>query len=94
MNAKNAAAAAIHMNTNIFVPMLASMFKSATDVKACCIMTNRTVAMTLATTIHRALTKERRAMGKAAQREKTARGARKMRTKERQAPVRNRPNIQ
>jgi hypothetical protein len=56
-------------------------------------MMNMTVAMMDATVTTSALRKARMATGRASQRVKTERGIRKMRTKDRQVPVRKRPNI-
>lgn len=56
-------------------------------------MTNMTVAMTDAAVDSRALRKVSRAMGRVHQREKSEMGVRKMRTKERQAEVRKKPNM-
>lgn len=82
------------MNTNIFVPKVAWMLSSVTEVKASFMITNRTVAMTEATVMKRAAKKVKMAVKKATQREKTAKGLRKIMTKARQAPDRNKPNIQ
>ena len=53
-----------------------------------------TVAMIAAVVVVRADRKAKMAIGRVAQREYTDRGVRKMETKEVQAPVRNRANIQ
>lgn len=53
-----------------------------------------TVAMTVATVVNKAVKKEKIAMGNVAQRVKIENGVRKMETKQQQAPVIKRPNIQ
>lgn len=87
-------AAAIHMNANILVPRLAPMLSSETEVNAFCIMMNITVAMTVATVMNRAAKKVNMPVNRVSQREKTARGFKSIITKDKQAPVRKRPNIQ
>lgn len=86
--------AAIHMNANILPPRLAPIFSSETDVNAFCIMMNITVAMTVATVMKRAAKKVKMPVNRVSQREKTAIGFKSIITKDKQAPVRNRPNIQ
>jgi hypothetical protein len=53
-----------------------------------------TVAMTEATVMRRAAKKVKIPVNMVSQREKTARGFRKIMTKDKQAPARKRPNIQ
>ncbi|KAK4996187.1 hypothetical protein LTR28_000271, partial [Elasticomyces elasticus] len=57
---------AIHMKTNIFVPRVAPMLRSATEVNALRMMMNMTVAMTLAPVVQSAATKVKKPMGSAA----------------------------
>ena len=57
-------------------------------------MTKSAVARIHAAVVARAQRKERKAMGKVAQREKTERGVRSMQRKERGAEMRKRANIQ
>lgn len=69
------------------------MLSSRTEEMTLRKMTNMTVAMTEATVQRRALMKVRMAMGRVHQRERIEMGIRKMRTKERQAEVRKKPNM-
>jgi len=85
---------AIHMNTNIRIPRLASIFSCVTDVMAFFMMMNITVAMTVATVVQSAPKKVRIMMKSVAQRVNTAMGTIKIITKFRQMPVMKRPNIQ
>jgi len=86
-------ALATHMKANMVTPISALMLSSLTELMVFLKMTNMTVAMTEAAVMTRALKKARIATGKVSQRVNTDRGMRKMRTKERQVPVRKRPNI-
>lgn len=82
------------MNANILVPSSPLMLSSSTEVKAFCMMMNMTVAMTVATVVKRAAKKVKMPVKRVSQREKTARGFKSIMTKDKQAPVRKRPNIQ
>ena len=82
------------MNANILVPSSPPMLSSSTEVKAFCMMMNMTVAITAATVVNRAAKKVKMPVNRVSQREKTARGFKKIMTKARQAPERKRPNIQ
>ena len=82
------------MNANISTPILAPMLSECWLVTASFMMMNMTVAMTLATVVQSAAKKVRSMMTSVGQRLRTARGAMKIMTKERQTPVRKRPNIQ
>jgi len=82
------------MKTNIWMPILAPMLRSATEVKAFLIMMNRTVAMTDATVMHSAAKKVNIEMKKAAQRERTDSGTMNIMMKLKHAPTKKRPNIQ
>lgn len=86
-------ALAVHMKPNKYEPMLALMLISATLPITLRKMTNITVAMTDAAVTKSALRKVRMAIGSVHHREKTLMGMRNIRTKERQAEVRKRPNI-
>ena len=86
-------ALAIHIQTNIVVPNVAPIFTSWLFANTFFMMTNMTVAMIDAAVMASALMKEMMLRMKAVQRLRTERGRRNMRTKERQAPVRKRPNI-
>ena len=92
-HAKIANALATHMNANIVLPILAPMFSSATLPITFRKMTNMTVAMTDAAVTKRALRNMRMEIGKVHQRERTLRGVTNIRTKDRQAAVRKRPNM-
>jgi hypothetical protein len=93
-HAKIANALAVHMKPKRYEPILALMFNSWTPLITFRNMTNMTVAMTDAAVAKRALRNARMAMGKVHHREKMLMGMRNMRTNERQADVRNSPNIQ
>ena len=82
------------MNTNILMPTSAPMLSSSTEVNAFFMMMNMTVAITAATVVNRAAKKVKMPVNRVSQREKTARGFKKIMTKARQAPERKRPNIQ
>ena len=90
-----AQALAIHMNTNISIPIVATIL---TDASARLItflkIRNMTVAMMEAAVVNKADRKVKMAMGTVFQRLKTERGVRKMERKVRQAPMRKRANIQ
>jgi hypothetical protein len=88
-----AKALATHMNANMVMPTLAPILSSLTPLMTLRKMMNMTVAMTDAAVTKRALRKARTAMRKVHQRERMLMGMRNMRTKERQADVRNRPNM-
>jgi hypothetical protein len=86
-------ALATHMNANMVVPTLAPMLISLTPLMTFRKMMNMAVAMMEAAVTKRALRKARMAMPRVHQREMTLMGMRNMRTKERQAEVRKRPNM-
>lgn len=89
-----AAPLATHMNANISTPILAPILSECWLVTASFMMMNMTVAMTLATVVQSAAKKVRSMMTRVGQRLRTARGVMKIMTKERQTPVKKRPNIQ
>jgi hypothetical protein len=92
-HAKIANALATHMNANMVVPISAPMFSSATLPMTFRKIMNMTVAMTDAAVTKRALRNMRKEIGKVHQRERTLRGVTNMRTKDKQAEVRKRPNM-
>lgn len=83
------------MNANILTPISGTMLTSPSALLMTLLnIMNMTLAMTLAAVVVRALRKAKMAMGKVAQRVETLRGVRKTETKQVQAPVRKRANIQ
>jgi len=91
--AKMANALATHIKANMVSPMLALMFSSLTLLIVFLKIMNMTVAMMEATAQRRALMKLRMERANVHHRVRTLRGFRNMRTKERQAEVRKKPNM-
>ena len=90
-----AQALAIHMNTNISIPIVGTIFTVASAPLITFLkIRNMTVAMVEAAVVNKADRKVRMAIGTVIQRLKTERGVRKMDRKVRQAPMRKRANIQ
>lgn len=90
-----AQALAIHMNTNISIPIVGTIFTFASAPLITFLkMRNMAVAMIEAAVVNNADRKVRIAIGTVIHRLKTERGARMMERKVRQAPIRKRPNIQ
>ena len=90
-----AQALAIHMNTNISIPIVGTIFTVASAPSITFLkIRNMTVAMVEAAVVNKADRKVRMAIGTVIQRLKTERGVRKMDRKVRQAPMRKRANIQ
>lgn len=88
-----AKALAVHMKPNRYPPILALMLSSATLLMTFRKITNMTVAMMDAAVTKRALRNVKMAIGRASQREYMLKGMAKMRTQDKQAEVRNRPNM-
>lgn len=86
-------AAATHMHANMVVPILASMLTCSLEENTSFMMTNKAVAIMAAAVTQMALRNARIPRPNAHQRLRTERGRTKMRTKDRQAPVRNSPNM-
>ena len=83
------------MNTNILIPMIGTMLiVSSAPWTTFLKIRNITVAITVATVVNRAVRKTKIAMGNVAHRVKIENGVRNMETKQQQAPVMKRPNIQ
>ena len=86
---------AIHMNVNIWIPIVGTILTvSSAPCTTFLKIRNMTVAITVATVVNRAVTKANIAIGNVAHRVKIENGLRNMETKQQQAPVMKRPNIQ
>lgn len=83
------------MNANILIPISGTILTVASALWITFLkIKNMTVAMMAAAVVVRAEQKAKMAMGKVAQRVYIDRGVRKIETKQVQAPVRKRANIQ
>ena len=90
-----AQALAIHMNTNISIPIVGTMFTlTSAPLTTFLKIRNIAVAMMEAAVVNKADRKVRMAIGTVIQRLKTERGVKKMDRKVRQAPMRKKANIQ
>ncbi len=92
--AKIAKALPTHINAYIVVPTSAPMLTSVYDCRTFRIMINITVAMTLAAVMNKAARKVKIVIIIASHLLNTDSGVTNINTNERQAPVRNRANIQ
>jgi hypothetical protein len=93
MKATSVDPAATHMKAYISVPMFAPMLICVCERAAFRKMTKMTVPRTAATVVRSAARNVKITTGIDASLENMARGATKMLTKERQAPLRKSPNI-
>lgn len=83
------------MNANISIPIVGTILTVSTAPWTAFLkIRNMTVAITVATVVNRAVRKVKIATGHVAHRVKIENGVRNMETKQQQAPVMKRPNIQ